>query len=139
LLQVARALSIVAIAGWLTSLLLPALSFRFDGEHDQVLEGYKVLWSGYLHLLVLEFSWLANFVFWFVIWRLWNWPNRKRPLLIGGTLLVLLTAQTAEIFIWNRFFQYPKPYSGFYVWVASNVLLAISALTVARQRDTAVP
>jgi len=57
------------------------LSFRFDGEHEQVLRGYAVLASGYMHLLVLEFSWLANFALWGVIWALWRRQVHRRHLL----------------------------------------------------------
>jgi hypothetical protein len=136
LLRAARALSVIAIAGWLGSLVLPALSFRFDSERDQVLFGYQVLTSGYFHLIVLEFSWLANFAFWFVVPAIWTRPERRRWLYLGAIVTLLLTAQSVEIFIWDRFFEYPRPYAGYFVWIASNVLVSIGALTVAGFSDS---
>lgn len=117
----------MASAGWLASLALPALSFRFDGEHEQILEGYKVLTSGFMHLFVLEFSWLANFAFWFLIWCLWKRPDRLPMIMVGAALTLLLTIQSVEIFIWDRFFQYPRAYAGYYLWAASNVILCMAA------------
>lgn len=133
--RAARALSVVAISGWLASLILPALSFRFDGEHEQVLEGYKVLTSGYFHLLVLEFSWLANFTFWFVVWLLWTRPEPTQTLRLVALVTLVLAAQSAEIFIFDRFFQYPKAFAGYYVWLVSIIGLAAAAIALSR-RDT---
>jgi hypothetical protein len=125
---VARVLSIIAIGGWAVSLFLPALSFRFDSHHDRVLLGYQVLAAGYWHLLALEFSWLANFGFWVVTWLLWFRPERTRALLISAIATALLTLQSVEIFIFNRFFESPQPFAGYYVWFASNLLLSSAAL-----------
>ncbi len=123
-----RALSIAAIFGWVGSLFLPALSFRFDGEHDRVLEGYQVLGAGFYDLFVFEFSWLANFGFWLLVCRIWIWPDRIRTLRITGIITALLTAQSAELWLFQRFFQDPKPHSGYYLWAASNLLLAATAV-----------
>ena len=126
------------MVGWLASLALPALSFRFDGERDQILYGYQVLTGGYFHLLVLEFSWLANFAFWFLIWRLWKRPASTRVTSIATVVTLLLTAQSVEIFVLDRFFQYPRAYSGYYLWVGSNVLLcgaAFAAIFSANRRQ----
>jgi hypothetical protein len=132
----ARILSIAAIACWVGSLFLPALSFQFDSHHDRVLFGYQVLASGYWHLLVFEFSWVANFVFWIVVWLIWTRPERSRSLLTGSVATALLTIQSVEIFIFNRFFESPKPFSGYYLWVVANLLLAIAAFALARSASS---
>ena len=115
------------MVGWLASLAMPALSFRFDGERDQILYGYQVLTSGYFHLLAFELSWLANFAFWFLAWRLWKRPASRRTNSIGAVVTLILTMQSAEIFIWDHFFQYPRAYPGYYVWVGSNLVLCAAA------------
>jgi len=123
-----RILSLVAIGGWLVSLLLPALSFRFDYQRDQILFGWQVLIVGYFHLFVLELSWLANFTFWLLAWILWFRRHWGRTIVIVAVITLLLTAQSAQIFIWDEFFEYPKAFAGYFVWVASNATLCAAAL-----------
>ena len=119
--------SVAAGALWFASLVLPAISFKFDGEREQILWGYEVLASGYFHLLVLEFSWLANFAFWYVMWRLWQHDVSRKALLISALALGLLTVQSFEIFIWADFFQEPRPHAGYFAWIGANILLAMCA------------
>jgi hypothetical protein len=122
------ALKSIAALGWFVSLGAPALSFAFDGERQQVLFGYQVLESGWFHLLVLEFSWLANFVFWYLVWLTSRRAKARRTIWVTSVLLILLTAQSLEIFIFDRFFEYPQAYAGYFVWFGSNLLLAAAAL-----------
>ena len=129
-----RLVTVFAGLCWPTSLALPALSFRFDGQQDRILSGWQVLTSGYFHLLTLEFSWLANFVFWFLAWRLWQRPAAWQGNRIASVLLLLLTAQVSEIFIFHRFFGEPRAYAGLWLWVLANLSMAAVGL-VASARD----
>ena len=125
----------IAAAAWLTSLALPALSFHFDREVERILNGYQVLIGGWFHLLVLEFSWLANIVFWFVVWHLMRTRKQPRTLRVSGIVLCLLTMQSAEIFLFPHFFQEPKPYPGYFFWVSANVLLGAVAIFGSRHAN----
>jgi hypothetical protein len=93
--------------------------------------GYQVLASGWFDLIVLEFSWLSNFTFWFLVWFLWKRSQRRRWLLWGSLVTVLLSAQSIEIFIWDQFFESPKPRAGYFAWLASNLLLSVAAFMIA--------
>jgi hypothetical protein len=97
--------------------------------------GYQVFTSGWFHLLVFEFSWLANFAFWFVVWQIWSRRQSRRALIIGATILGLLTLQSAEMFVFFRFFEFPRPFAGYFLWVAANLLIVAVALIEALRND----
>jgi len=130
-----RIMLLLALAGYVASLFLPAFNCRRPGGHT----GYEILQTGWMGLLVLDPRWLANLTaFWLASATFAERPAKHIPLIAGMTLVLALTnllipalscdgsGGSAE---WTLGLG-----AGGYLWVASVSLVAVTGLVGMRQR-----
>ena len=125
---------IVSVALWVGSLFLPALTFVFDVE-PVTLPGWKVLASGWINLLVLQTSWLANLAFWTLVLLLLRPSRSARVLFWCGIALLLFSLHTVDLFLRPQFYTFREAHSGFVAWMLANLGLAACALATGWQRS----
>ena len=113
----------VALVLWASSLMLPAVTMC----PDIVWPGWHVAFVGPLGLIIGQFGWYANpFLLWISLRLLFQY----RAGVTGGLICLVLALSS---FLWTGIpgFQTPaiicERNIGFYVWIASAVLLAAAA------------
>ena len=125
---------IFAVGLWVVSLFLPAITFVFDVEPN-LFRGSKILLSGWIDLLVLQSGWLANPVFWMLVFALLPREPSRRLVSWLAAALMLFSAHTIDLFIRPDFYDVRSAHEGYYMWMAANLsLAALAFFLIARKR-----
>jgi hypothetical protein len=115
----------VALVMWVASLILPV---ETDCGFSYANQGYLILASGWLGVLMFQFGWFANpFMLWVMGRLLFDKRSGIIPAIIGLVLaLNALAWKTTPTD--NGYNTICARHSGFYVWIACAALLAAVAL-----------
>lgn len=128
-LRVRGAICIAAV--WSLALILPAYSQLFDPANGQiVLQGYKVLGSGWIAIVAGQLAWLANPALLVLLVTLTSRPFSDRASRIAALLLLASLATMIDLVRRPEFNGYPHLLIGGWLWLANNLAAAVFAFVV---------
>jgi len=115
---------------------MPALSMEFDPDNGQiVLEGYKVLTSGWMDVFAGQFAWLANLALAVVLIGLASGGSHNRLIFWASVLLALLTLDALDLLLRPNFYGHPQFLAGAWLWMANNLCVAIVSAFLATRKE----
>jgi hypothetical protein len=122
------------LALWGASMVLPALHVRFDpGGSVQILPGYKVLASGWIAVLALQPGWLANPLLGALLLVWWRGRASVRTVRVLAGALIATSLATVDLPLRPRFHQHEGFGSGYWMWLAANLVAGVMALMRPRE------
>ena len=124
-----RLIVLLLLAGWIGSLLLPAITLNNDpAAGPQVLSGAFVLCWGWIHLIIPQFGWLANPALWLVLILLARSSPGRIALRVGGVLLLITALHTVDLLLRPDYYQFEGAHPGYWLWMAVNLAAALTAI-----------
>lgn len=128
-LRVRGAIGITAV--WSLTLILPAYSQLFDPANGQiVLQGYKVLGSGWIAIVAGQLAWLANPALLVLLVTLMSRSFSNRASRIAALLLLGSMATMIDLVRRPEFNGYPRLLIGGWLWLANNLAAVVFAFGV---------
>jgi hypothetical protein len=119
-----RIVGLIALALWLGSLLLPAVTLHGGiGRQTETDPGYVILLIGWLGPLIGQFGWFANpFLLWMIALLLLERPVGMIPgLIVLG--LAMHSFWWMEMPLDAELMHVTERHAGFYLWIGCAVLL----------------
>ena len=116
------------IAGWLLTLLLPALTFG----HGDPTSGLFQLLFGWFGTMAFQFGWYANLVLPFVLIMMTSYFPAVRPLKIASILLGLFALSTLDLFLRPDYHGVVTAHAGYFLWMGVCLIGALAGFLSAR-------
>ncbi len=132
-----RRVAAIAWAPYLVSLALPCIHVR---DHAPVY-GFGALYGGVFGVLLLNFAWFANPLFWFATQAVLKSKPGRAAILSAGALLLSMQSFLLEEVWFNEARGTPveRLGIGFVVWAASFAVLLAGALLLFARRCRSSP